>query len=50
GLYVCGDHRDTNSVQGALHSGRRAARALLADIGGPMPTATAEEEAWPAAA
>ncbi|WP_256090488.1 NAD(P)/FAD-dependent oxidoreductase, partial [Actinacidiphila rubida] len=25
GLYVCGDHRDTSSVQGALHSGRRAA-------------------------
>ncbi|MGW7083258.1 NAD(P)/FAD-dependent oxidoreductase [Streptomyces sp. NPDC054871] len=33
GLYVCGDHRDTSTVQGALHSGRRAARAALADFG-----------------
>ncbi|MFI1207956.1 NAD(P)/FAD-dependent oxidoreductase [Streptomyces sp. NPDC020802] len=33
GLYVCGDHRDTGTVQGALHSGHRAAAALLADLG-----------------
>ncbi|MGA4842423.1 NAD(P)/FAD-dependent oxidoreductase [Streptomyces sp. G45] len=33
GLYVCGDHRDTSTVQGALHSGRRAAAAVLADLG-----------------
>ncbi|CAM5561807.1 NAD(P)/FAD-dependent oxidoreductase [Streptomyces pilosus] len=33
GLYVCGDHRDTGSVQGALHSAGRAAAALLADLG-----------------
>lgn len=33
GLYVCGDHRDTSTVQGALHSGRRAAHALLMDLG-----------------
>lgn len=33
GLYVCGDHRDTSTVQGALHSGHRAARAALADFG-----------------
>ena len=33
GLYVCGDHRDTSTVQGALHSGHRAARALLTDFG-----------------
>ncbi|WP_306337514.1 NAD(P)/FAD-dependent oxidoreductase [Streptomyces sp. KL118A] len=33
GLYVCGDHRDTSTVQGALHSGRRAAHALLTDFG-----------------
>lgn len=33
GLYVCGDHRDTSTVQGALYSGRRAARAALADFG-----------------
>jgi predicted NAD/FAD-dependent oxidoreductase len=30
--YVCGDHRDTPSVQGALVSGRRAADAVLADL------------------
>ena len=30
--YVCGDHRDTSSIQGALHSGRRAARAVLAEV------------------
>jgi phytoene dehydrogenase-like protein len=34
GRYVCGDHRDTSSIQGALASGRRAAAALLADAGG----------------
>lgn len=33
GLYVCGDHRDTSTVQGALYSGRRAAHALLGDLG-----------------
>lgn len=33
GLYVCGDHRDTPSIQGALVSGRRAATALIADLG-----------------
>ncbi|WP_442911058.1 NAD(P)/FAD-dependent oxidoreductase [Kitasatospora sp. NBC_01266] len=32
GLYVCGDHRDTSSVQGALVSGRRAAEAVLRDL------------------
>ncbi len=32
GLYVCGDHRDTSTVQGALFSGRRAAEALLHDF------------------
>ncbi|MEV4458616.1 NAD(P)/FAD-dependent oxidoreductase [Microbispora sp. NPDC049633] len=30
--YVCGDHRDTGSHQGALVSGRRAARAVLEDL------------------
>ena len=30
GLYVCGDHRDTPSIQGALFSGRRTAEAVLA--------------------
>ncbi|MEU6592944.1 NAD(P)/FAD-dependent oxidoreductase [Streptomyces sp. NPDC046881] len=33
GLYVCGDHRDTSTVQGALHSAHRAASAVLADLG-----------------
>lgn len=33
GLYVCGDHRDTSSIQGALVSGRRAGEAVLADLG-----------------
>ena len=31
GLFVCGDHRDTPSIQGALFSGRRCAAAVLAD-------------------
>jgi phytoene dehydrogenase-like protein len=33
GLYVCGDHRDSASLQGALVSGRRAATAVLAELG-----------------
>ncbi|MBT2504734.1 FAD-dependent oxidoreductase [Streptomyces sp. ISL-98] len=33
GLYVCGDHRETSTVQGALHSGRRAAQEILLDFG-----------------
>ncbi|MET8243378.1 NAD(P)/FAD-dependent oxidoreductase [Streptomyces sp. NPDC005202] len=49
GLYVCGDHRDTSTVQGALHSARRASAAILADLGvgrsmhvaDPLPTARA---------
>ncbi|MET8831025.1 NAD(P)/FAD-dependent oxidoreductase [Streptomyces sp. NPDC004610] len=49
GLYVCGDHRDTSTVQGALHSGRRAAAAIVGDLGDtgslhsadPTPTARA---------
>jgi len=28
GIYVAGDHRDTASIQGAMHSGRRVARAV----------------------
>ncbi|MER5308409.1 NAD(P)/FAD-dependent oxidoreductase [Streptomyces sp. NPDC002773] len=34
GRYVCGDHRATGSVQGALASGARAAREVLRDLGG----------------
>jgi phytoene dehydrogenase-like protein len=30
GVWVCGDHRDTGSIQGAMVSGRRAADAVLA--------------------
>lgn len=30
--YVAGDHRDTASIQGALASGDRVARAVLADL------------------
>lgn len=30
--YVCGDHRDTSSTQGALVSGRRAAAAVRRDL------------------
>ena len=33
GLFVTGDHRDTPSIQGALVSGRRAARAVLTELG-----------------
>ncbi|MFD0025123.1 NAD(P)/FAD-dependent oxidoreductase [Streptomyces sp. NPDC058382] len=33
GLYVCGDHRDTSTVPGALNSARRAAGAILTDLG-----------------
>ena len=38
GIYVAGDHRDTSSIQGALVSGRRAAHAVLTDLG--LATAT----------
>ena len=34
-LLVCGDHRDTGSIQGALVSGQRAADAVLAGLAGP---------------
>ncbi|WP_076260604.1 NAD(P)/FAD-dependent oxidoreductase [Intrasporangium flavum] len=32
GLFVCGDHRDTASIQGALVSGQRAAEAVNAHL------------------
>ncbi|CAM6000372.1 unnamed protein product [Sphagnum balticum] len=32
GLYVCGDHRDTASINGAIASGRRAAEAVLSEL------------------
>ena len=34
GRYVCGDHRATGSVQGAMASGARAAREAAADLRG----------------
>jgi len=33
GVFVCGDHRDTASIQGALVSGQRAAEAIRAALG-----------------
>ncbi|MGL4422531.1 MAG: FAD-dependent oxidoreductase, partial [Gemmataceae bacterium] len=32
GLYVCGDHRDQASIDGALCSGFRTAQAVAADL------------------
>ena len=32
GVYVCGDHRDNASINGAMASGRRAAEAVAADL------------------
>ncbi len=32
GLFVCGDHRDTASIQGALFSGRRCGDAVVASL------------------
>jgi predicted NAD/FAD-dependent oxidoreductase len=43
GVYCAGDHRDTSSIQGALVSGRRAAEALLTDLG--IGTATTNVQA-----
>jgi phytoene dehydrogenase-like protein len=34
GLFVCGDHRDTASIQGAMFSGERTASAVLAHLRG----------------
>ncbi|SDO75108.1 Flavin containing amine oxidoreductase [Pedococcus dokdonensis] len=33
GRFVAGDHRDTSSIQGAMASGRRVARAVAAHLG-----------------
>ena len=32
GMFVCGDHRDTASIQGALYSGRRCGEAVVASL------------------
>ncbi|MEH0579761.1 NAD(P)/FAD-dependent oxidoreductase [Streptomyces sp. B21-108] len=53
GLYVCGDHRDTSTVQGALHSAHRAAAAIVSDLtaagslhaADPLPTPRQEQAA-----
>jgi glycine/D-amino acid oxidase-like deaminating enzyme len=37
GVFVCGDHRDTASTQGALFSGRRCAAAVAAHLGAAIP-------------
>lgn len=52
GLYVCGDHRETGSVEGALRSARRAVGALLGDlgVGGSLHTAEQVSSARAAAA
>ena len=34
GRFVCGDHRDTAAIQGALFSGKRTAAAVLAELRG----------------
>jgi phytoene dehydrogenase-like protein len=33
GVYMCGDYRETASIHGALASGRRAAEAVVEDLG-----------------
>ncbi|MFE7809175.1 NAD(P)/FAD-dependent oxidoreductase [Streptomyces sp. NPDC057430] len=45
GLYVCGDHRDTSTPQGALTSAHRAAHALLTDLGVRVPRSAPAEAA-----
>ena len=32
GLFVCGDHRDTASIQGAMYSGRRCGSAVVSSL------------------
>jgi phytoene dehydrogenase-like protein len=38
GRFVCGDHRDTASIQGALYSGRRCAAAVIDTRSVPAPS------------
>jgi hypothetical protein len=42
GLYVCGVHRGTSTLQGALHSARRASAAILTDLGATRPMHTSD--------
>jgi phytoene dehydrogenase-like protein len=43
GRFVCGDHRDTASIQGALFSGRRCALAVLDHLRAGAPAGAASE-------
>ncbi len=36
GMFVCGDHRDTASIQGAMFSGERTAAAVLRRLDAPV--------------
>lgn len=47
GVFVCGDHRDTASIQGALYSGRRCADAVTAHLGAPTETTSTTETTSP---
>ncbi|MDY7103425.1 MAG: NAD(P)/FAD-dependent oxidoreductase [Actinomycetota bacterium] len=44
GLFVCGDHRDTASIQGALFSGRRTATAVLAELADEPPAPANQDD------
>ena len=47
GLYVCGDHRSTPSIQGAMESGRLAAESLMREFGVlPGPSDSIPEGSW----
>jgi phytoene dehydrogenase-like protein len=48
GLYVCGDHRDLPNIEGALHSARRAADAVLDDLGRVRRERRRYPDPWPA--
>ncbi len=51
GLYVCGDHRATPSIQGAMEDGRLAAETLIRDLRGePDPVTPRELQAQARAA
>ncbi|MFM9225143.1 MAG: NAD(P)/FAD-dependent oxidoreductase [Actinomycetota bacterium] len=39
GLFVCGDHRDTGSIQGAMFSGRRCADSVIEHLAATAPRA-----------
>jgi len=48
GLFVCGDHRDTPSIQGAMASGARTARAVLRRLTAPGTASDTASGAVPA--